>query len=802
MKTRKGVTLIEVILTIVLSGILLLGASQLIVSGTQFFTTLQTGISLSQEANVVLEHISKNIRNSKYVQIDNVADSLTLYNASNAIIGTYTWSGTNLNYTPQGQSAALVSNKIDPVNSITLSDPFIPSNTQTKVLQIVVNTKDPKFQSVGPKSGATTAYCRLPGVPTPVRLVSSSLTVKGLYATIQSAITAASNGDIVQVSSNDGASYAGNIRIQDKSITLNGGYNYKDWTRHTNEPYYETIIDAKSSNPAVLYNFTVACNNTIDGFTVMGGGGSFYPGGVYIQNTVTGCSFAINNNIIKQNMTGINAPYLNPGPTVNITNNTIQGNTAGGIALGSGATGPGSYTATIQKNNITGNSVTTASQVAYYAGGICCVTASGTTLNIINNAITNNSLITTNPPYAYSGGGIEIMKQAFAAVTVANNNISQNTVSGTAGYGGGITIYTEKQEMSGGSGVALALSNNIISSNTISATNGYGGGAYVCIRGGNLSSQLSKIKNNTITGNTINGLGYGGGLYASAAGGCSLEASNNTISQNTTTGGCAGAGLCSFLGLSVINNTITENISSGGSGGSGGGIQAGTADVTYSGVDIKNNIIRGNSITGNNSAGGGIRGRSNTGAINNNIITNNNADNAGGGIYLSMYSNLTPTNNTIYGNGGSSVTGGGIFANMASGVTLTILNSIIYNNTASNIYPGTASGTIVANYSDIGGTGGTYSGTGTGNKNIAPVFTNLATYDYHLQDVTGNNSIIDGGNSSSTYNDVIPPGLRTARNDMGAYGGPGATTVIGFNSALLVDDSGTPLIREDIIGTY
>jgi hypothetical protein len=130
----------------------------------------------------------------------------------------------------------------------------------------------------------TAAFCRIfHGSYKPVRVVtrdsSGNVTkVKGSYDTIQEAINAATtvHGDVVQVSSNDKTPYAGfphELNLT-KSLTFEGGYDSADWNRHYADPDnpgqihedYETILKLGFTT---LISTPLPANSelVIDGFT-------------------------------------------------------------------------------------------------------------------------------------------------------------------------------------------------------------------------------------------------------------------------------------------------------------------------------------------------------------------------------------------------------------------------------------------------------------------------------------------------------------------------------------------------------
>jgi len=142
--------------------------------------------------------------------------------------------------------------------------------------------------------------------------------------------------------------------------------------------------------------------------------------------------------------------------------------------------------------------------------------------------------------------------------------------------------------------------------------------------------------------------------------------------------------------------------------------------------------------------------------IHNNVVINNNFP----GIDLST--NATIINNTIAGNRYGIYDGGGYGP--------TVMNNIVTGNSTYGI---NAVGTPpVLTYNDVWGNGTNYrncSG-GTGSISANPLYQDTLTGDYHLQP---GSPCIDTGNPLPEYND--PDG---SRNDMGAYGGPGAAVAM------------------------
>jgi hypothetical protein len=654
MRDKKGVMLIELTITLILSGVILLAASQFMIFHTQFSNILQKEVSLQQEAVSIMNHINAKVRSSTKVVTG--VDKLDIYGSTGAKTGTYSWSGNELLY-----NSELVSNRL---NTITFSDPSGQGQTSLMVVTADVTIGDAQ---TGTKKFISTISCRLS--PLPVRLVVMDLSgnvtqVKNSYATIASAITAASDGDTIQVSN---GTYKENIAVSAKSISLLGAYNCKKWIRHLGAPAYKTVIDGQQLDSVIKCNIKGSGKKvTIDGFTITNGK----------------CA-----------------------------------------------------------------TITT----MYGGGGIYAISTSSGSITISNNIITNNAV---NDVSSYGGGGVYAISNTSGSITISNNTITSNAAN--------INIYY----------------------------NGGGGGVYAI---SNTAGSIT-ISNNTITNNTTLEDSGGGILASSTDSGSAIIISNNTMTNNTShTGGggidalLQGASALPPASITISSNIITNNTT--GTSHLGGGIAASSQNSRSTFIISKNIIIKNTS-----GIGGGMYAYANYGAfgantitISNNTITNNTAASRGGGIRAQVISGaaITISNNTITSN--TAVSGGGIYASGGMSGVISVLNSIIYQNTAS-----TAPSLITSNdsdpikwpwtfsisYSDVEG-GYSGRGAGTGIINLAPVFVNISDPDptknnYHLQDVAGNNWIIDGGNSIITDNDVQPPGLRALRNDMGAYGGPGA----------------------------
>jgi hypothetical protein len=234
----------------------------------------------------------------------------------------------------------------------------------------------------------------------------------------------------------------------------------------------------------------------------------------------------------------------------------------------------------------------------------------------------------------------------------------------------------------------------------------------------------------------------GGGIYCAPY-------STSRITHNIITGNAATFGGAIYCAPSsspdIANNVIIENNAIN----SGGGIFSFKAFPT-----ISNNRIIGNNAS---SAGGGIFSWRGAPLITNNIIWKNRAK-SGGGLSCGR-SSCSVINNAVTSNVADH--GGGMFF---EGGTTRIANSIFWDNGddlgSVEFKPGSR-----PSHSDIGD--GDFLRI-NGNMAVDPRFVDLEKGDLHLRPES---PCIDAGNPAPVYND--PDG---STNDMGAYGGPKASS--------------------------
>ncbi|MDY7075374.1 MAG: right-handed parallel beta-helix repeat-containing protein [Chloroflexota bacterium] len=353
------------------------------------------------------------------------------------------------------------------------------------------------------------------------------------YASIQAAVDAASDGDLVKVAGGLclGASERGgewqHVHVT-KTVTLRGGYETAAWT--TSDPDGNpTRLDAMGQGRVFYIAGDIA--PVIEGFHITGGDGGSEGGGVYVETA----SATLNRNHVYGNQASYGGGIYLDYSAATLDSNVVSTNTAA-------TDGAGLYLdyapALLSDNQVFGN----VCPGDYCDGGGLYLYRSDATLN--GNAIFSNT--------AGQGGGLYAY---YSDDTLEANTITSNTVSRD---GGGVLLYRSSAVFArdiirnnvsdrDGGGVFMTytsiphLTNTVIADNQAASN---GSGIYN-------DNALPRIVHTTIARNTG---GDGTGVYIATG---TSTALTNTIIVSQATGVLATGGTAATInGVLWFSNTI------------------------------------------------------------------------------------------------------------------------------------------------------------------------------------------------------------------------------------------------------
>lgn len=378
-------------------------------------------------------------------------------------------------------------------------------------------------------------------------------------------------------------------------------------------------------------------------------------------------------------------------------------------------------------------------------GGIFC---SATGAKIIHNRIVNNTI--DNTGWAM-GGGFCNGPPFIPTIAILENNLFENNfIEGQVMATGGAIYFNS----------AGRVVNNKIINNTAFSHGSYSNGGGIALSSWQppLTYEVLVCRNEILHNKALQSETGSPGI-SSHGGGLTIIGTKGVISNN----------IFMFNEISPVDS------------GFGAGV---VLDYPPEDLFFKNNIVSHNYFSGSgNCFGGGVAIWDGSPTLENNLIEKNKGT-IGGAIWTGYhFCNAKFFNNTIVKNN-ATVKGGAI--NLFNS-NLTVMNSILWDNEApdgSEIF--IESGTIDVSYSDVKG-----GWTGTGNINQNP---KMWPFVYLLR---FNSPCIDAGNFDVMYNDpespwhsgyAMFPARGLVRNDMGAYGGPGAIDWYDFLGKTRFDD--------------
>ena len=455
------------------------------------------------------------------------------------------------------------------------------------------------------------------------------INVPGDYATIQGAINASSNGDVIAIAA--GTYYEHSLNPNGKAITIGSASGNLDVT-----------IDANGGGSVFVIN-SYEGSGTVIQDVVITGGSADSGGGIYCDNsnpTITNCT--IEDNTASNRGGGISC-WSQSSPT--ITNCTIEDNMGyygGGISCYDNYSNPTISNCTIEDNT------------GYYGGGISCDYYSTPTIS--------NCTIEGNTAY-YSAGGIYCYDSSPTLIdtNVCGNELDQIYGSWTDGGGNTVadecpatlhvpseyaTIQGAINASSHGDVIAIAAGTyyeHTINPNGKAITIGSASGNLDVTIDAQQGGRVFMIESGETSGTIIKDLVITGGS-SSYGGGIRCDVTSPTISNCTITGNMAsqGGGIFCQNSISTISGcTISGNTAVYG----GGGIYSSSSTPTISGCTISGNTV---SSTNNLNRGGGINCNYSNLTISGCTISGNTATN-GGGIY-GYNSNPIISESSICGN--------------------------------------------------------------------------------------------------------------------------------------------------------
>lgn len=256
----------------------------------------------------------------------------------------------------------------------------------------------------------------------------ATLSVPSSYATIAAAITAASNGDTIQVAA---GTYTENITIN-KQVTIQGADKATTTIRSVSSATIPTIQLTDGATGTTISNLTVQCRVTT--LSTSGAGNSNNnDSGIYFYTTDTATNPYISNitltNLIVQNSSNGIAFNNKNSNNITISNCIIQNNEGSGIRIATNTEVMNGFTVdscTIQNNNL--NAINSNPNGTYRP--------SCTNYTIQSCTISNNNKLTVNNSHDVSffgfNGNIEVND-----TTITSNHAESKSSNGSSATTGG-----------------------------------------------------------------------------------------------------------------------------------------------------------------------------------------------------------------------------------------------------------------------------------------------------------------------------------------------------------------------------
>jgi hypothetical protein len=392
------------------------------------------------------------------------------------------------------------------------------------------------------KVRALSVFLALAAAPT---AFAGTINVPADYPTIQAAINAAVNGDLVLVAA---GTYVENINFKGKAITVQGAGSRPP----SNIPF--TVIDGSKGGPCCTMANGEGASSVLMDIELSFGTGKLVGtkrlgGGLYLTKAA---SPTIDNAGIGRNTADLGAGvYIDKNCNPAFVDTLIANNVTSNKGTGGGVHSLGNPT--YDNCRIAENTATNGTGGGIYVGG-------GTTI------ITDS---TFDKNHAFYGGGLHV---AGGATTVTGTLFEENEVlkAPINGEGGGMAITGK---------TAPVVFNNEFRFNGAHS----GGGIYVYDAAPVIAHNL--IHDNTAA-TTSSGFGFGGAISLGKAGG-SIEL--NEIYFNTGTFG-GGVSARNTTSTTLLNNLIDHNIADPTGPGVGGGVFSKDSSPVLLGDTLADNL--------------------------------------------------------------------------------------------------------------------------------------------------------------------------------------------------------------------
>jgi len=451
---------------------------------------------------------------------------------------------------------------------------------------------------------------------------SETIYVPDDYVTIQAAIDASNNGDLIVIYNGFYPEY--NINTGGKAIAIVG-------SNIRNNGNDEVVIDAQGQGSVFVFDSGETTSTNLATLVITGGSAT-RGGGIYCNDSSPGIyDCTIRNNAASLYGGGV---YLDNSSAASFYGCTIQSNTAEGMGGGIYASGDAQIAFSEVSNN----------GAVDKGGGIRCYNS---------NTLITNSLISDNG--SEDGGAIATDG---GTPTVTNCTIKANESAGGGGglycNGGIVTItncdFQENLASINGGGVNSTGAGSIIATDcefNLNQASNAGGGVFVGETRGPTDSSMTSCTfylNGAMWGGGAALIGYDAAFNACTFGGTTLL--GDSLGNSAQRGGAL-----YFIGSSgdIMDTSFLYNTST-----SDGGAVYLTSSSTPA--------ISGCSFYGNDAGddGGAVAAHSSSDAtLTDCLVRYNTASNAGGGVYI-LEANPSMTNCNLVSN--SAVIGGGVYA--------------------------------------------------------------------------------------------------------------------------------------------